>query len=181
MIQNLIAPSSIKKMRLRYDEALKLRGVPAQYQFPILATSNYQGEPLIDHYSEKENVQIFMENATIKTMKRYGWVVANSDDLPLLIHCSWNLKNMQKDCLFRTSGLLTDLPEQIFRVTEISYIAECPDHLVAAVVPVYDETTILGRTPKEVAQTFNTSNHFLKPVSTYHGEYHTTKEDISKN
>ena len=179
MPNNLISKNEIVLMRRRYDEALRMQGIQCQYQFPILADSNYQGESVIDTYSEKIDTYIFFDSTPkVKTLKRFGWVVENSDDLPFLVHCSWNLAHVQKDSLFRFDGLHSELPERIFRVKEISYDLVAPDHIVCTVIPVYDETTLLGRTQKELEKTFNTSNHFMKSSTTYTGDYHSTKEDL---
>lgn len=176
-MNNLIGPD-IKLMRARYDEALQLRGIPVVYQFPNMADSNSSGEALIDSYSDYIETHIFFEgNPKVKTFKRYGWVVENSEDLPFLIHCSFNLPSMQKDCIFRISGQYSELPDRIFRVNEITYDLQAADHLVCQVVPVYDEKTLVGRTKSEIAQTFNKSNNFLKSRTDYRGEYQSTKED----
>ena len=170
MSVNLIG-EDIKIMRLRYDEALKMQGIPCKYQFPLMPDSNVQGEAVIDSYSDMIDTHIFFdENPKVKTYKRYGWVVENDKDLPFLIHCSFNLKYLQKDCLFHMSGQYTGLPDRIFRVTELSCAMQVPDHMVAQVVPVYEKQTV-GRTEKEVEKTFNTSNHFLKPNVDYRGNY----------
>lgn len=159
-------------MRARYDEALRLQGIPCKYQYPNLADSNVHGEPLIDSYSDFIDTHIFFDgNPKVKTFKRYGWVVENNADLPFLIHCSFNLPYMQKDCLFRIAGMYTDIPDRIFRVTEITYDLQAPDHLVGQVVPVYDKSPV-GRTPKETKATFNKSNYFLKQPTDYRGQYH---------
>ena len=90
---NLIQ-SDIKLFRKRYDEALEMRGIPCTYQFPIIPDTNTQGESLVDSYSEPIDTSIFFEsNPKAKTLKRFGWVVENYEDLPFLIHCSWNLPN----------------------------------------------------------------------------------------
>ena len=176
MAVNLIG-DDILLMRKRYDEALKLRGIPVKYQFPLKPGSNAEGEPVIDSYSEMIETQIFFEgNPKVKTFKRYGWVVENSQDLPFLIHCSFNLPHCQKDSLFRIAGQYSEMPERVFRVTEISYDLSCADHLVCQVIPVYDEQAV-GYTKKEVEKKFNTSNHFLKPNLDYRGNYHNTQED----
>ena len=100
MLQSLIQ-SDITLMRDRYDEALELQGIPCRYQFPNLASTNDQGDPVVDSYSNFYDTHIFFDgNPKIKTIKRYGWVVANSDELPFLIHCSWNLPHVQKDSIF---------------------------------------------------------------------------------
>lgn len=165
-------------MRDRYDEALAMRGIPATYQYPNLATSNAQGETVVDSYSDYIETHIFFEgNPKIKTFKRYGWVVENDTDLPFLIHCSFNLSNMQRDCIFRIAGQYSELPDRIFKVTEISMDMQAPDHLVCQVVPVYEEKPV-GRTDKEISNTFNKSNHFLKQPVDYRGHYHTTQEDL---
>jgi len=177
MSKNLIGPD-IKLHRKRYDEALKMQGVPAIYQFPNLATSNVQGEPLIDSYSDEIKTNIFFDgNPKVKTFKRYGWVVENDKNLPFLIHCSFNLPHVQKDSIFRMSGQYSELPDRVFRVTEITYDFQAPDHLICQVVPVYDDN-ITGRTKKEVEKTFDRSNHFLKPQTDYRGHYHDTTEDV---
>lgn len=170
MSVNLIG-KDIELMRDRYDEALKMMGISAKYQFPNLATSNNQGEPEIDSYSEMEDIHIFFDgNPKVKTYKRLGWVVENGEDLPFLIHCSFNLHNLQKDCLFHISGQYTGMPDRVFRVTELTCDIQAPDHMVAQVVPVYDKQTV-GRTKKEIETTFNKSNHFLKPNTDYRGKY----------
>ena len=176
-MSNLIR-EDVKLMRSRYDEALELRGIPTRYQYPNLADSDVQGQPIIDSYSDMIDTYIFFEgNPKVKTFKRYGWVVENSQDLPFLIHCSFNLPYMQKDSLFRISGQYSEIPDRIFRVTELTYDLQAPDHIVAQVVPVYDEKTLVGRTRTEIANTFNKSNTFLKPRNDYRGEYHNTRED----
>lgn len=171
MSNHLIGPD-ILLMRKRYSEALKMQGVPCQYQFPNLAKANEQSEPEIDSYSEPMDTHIFFDgNPKVKTFKRYGWVVDNDKDLPFLIHCDWDLPNMQKDSIFTMSGLYSGLTERKFRVTEITYDMVAADHLVCQVVPIANGQPITGRTRKEVAQTFNKSNHFLKENTDYRGNY----------
>lgn len=170
MSQYLIQ-SDITLMRARYDEALKMQGIPCKYQFPNLADSNTQGESLIDSYSEEIDAYIFFDGSPkAKTYKRYGWVVENDKNLPFLIHCSFNLMHVQKDSIFRTSGQYSGLPDRIFKVTEITYDLQAPDHLICQVVPVYDKQ-IVGRTEREVANTYNKSNHFLQTNVDYRGNY----------
>lgn len=180
-LNNLIGPD-IRLMRKRYDEALQLQGIPCSFQFPNLPESNSQGEALVDSYSEPIPTSIFFEgNPKVKTFKRYGWVVENDGDLPFLLHCSFNLPHVQKDALFRISGQYAEIPDRIFRVTEITYDIQAPDHLVCQVIPVYDDKTIVGRTPVELKQEFSTSNRFLKKTVDYRGDFHTTKEETKEN
>lgn len=180
MAVNLIGPD-IKLLRDRYDEALVLQGIPVKYQHPHLATSNEQGEPVIDSYSEMIDTHIFFDgNPKVKTFKRYGWVVENNQDLPFLIHCSFNLPHLQKDSLFRIAGQYSELPDRVFRVTELTYDLVAADHIVCQVIPVYDDQPV-GYTKKEVEKTFNTSNHFLKQNVDYRGNYPTTAEDRDPN
>lgn len=163
-------------MRARYDEALEMQGIPAKYQFPVLPDTNVQGEAVVDTYSEYIETHIFFESSPkIKTYKRYGWVVENDKDLPFLIHCSFNLKNLQKDALFSFSGMYTGMPDRVFRVTELTCDLQCPDHMVCQVVPVYEKQTV-GRTNKEIQKTFNKSNHFLHTLTDYRGEYVSEQE-----
>lgn len=167
---NLIG-EDITLMRDRYDEALEMQGIPCRYQFPLMPTSNAQGEAVVDSYSDMIGTHIFFDgNPKVKTYKRLGWVVENDKNLPFLVHCSFNLKNLQKDCLFHIAGQYTNMPDRIFRVTELTCDMQAPDHMVAQVVPVYDKN-VVGRTKKEVEKTFNTSNHFLKPNIDYRGQY----------
>lgn len=180
MAANLIG-EDIKLMRKRYDEALVLQGIPVKYQYPNMAGVNAQGEPLADAYSSMLDTHIFFEgNPKVKTFKRFGWVVENNQDLPFLIHCSFNLPHLQKDSLFRISGQYSELPDRVFRVTEITYDIQAPDHLVCQVVPVYDEQAV-GYTKKEVEKKFNTSNHFMKQEVDYRGNYQRTQEDTDPN
>ena len=175
-LNNLIG-ADVQLMRQRYDEALQLQGLPCKYQFPNLAESNTQGETLVDSYSQPEDTSIFLDsNPKVKTFKRYGWVVENDSNLPFLVHCSWNLPHVQKDSVFRISGQYANIPDRVFKVTEVTYDLQAPDHLVCQIVPVYDEQ-IVGRTPVEIKQTFNKSNKFLKQEIDYRGHYYTTKQD----
>lgn len=168
--------SDITLMRKRYDEALKLQGISCNYQFPNLADSNDQGESVIDSYSDPIEADIFFDSTPkIKTFKRYGWVVANDDNLPFLIHCSWNLPKVQKDSLFRIAGQYSEVPEKVFRVTEITYDAQAPDHIICQVVPVYDKQ-VVGRTSKEIEKQFNKSNYFIQQPVDYRGDYLTNKK-----
>lgn len=180
MSVNLIG-SDILLMRKRYDEALAMQGIPATYQFPLMATSNQNGESLIDSYSDECSTSVFFEGSPkVKTFKRLGWVVENDSDLPFLIHCSFDLPNLQKDSLFKFgSGHFSGLPDRVFRVTELTYDISCPDHVVCQVVPVYDKN-VVGRTDAEVLSTFSTSNHFIKRPLDYRGSYHSTSEDTNK-
>ena len=170
MSVNLIG-EDIKLMRNRYDEALQMQGIPCVYQYPNLATTNTNGESLVDSYSDELNTHIFFDGSPkVKTYKRYGWVVENDQNLPFLIHCSFHLPHVQRDSLFRLAGQYTELPDRIFRVTEITYDLQAPDHLICQVVPVYDKQPV-GRTDKEVERTFNKSNHFLQIPTDYRGDY----------
>lgn len=170
---NSLIAEDVTLMRARYDEALELQGIACKYQYPILADSNTQGESVVDTFSPVIDTHIFFDNSPkVKTYKRYGWVVENDKNLPFLIHCSFNLPHLQKDSLFRICGMYAEMPDRIFKVTELTYDLQCPDHLVAQVVPVYDNK-ITGRTDKEVANTYNKSNHFLKPAVDYRGHHYT--------
>lgn len=176
MAINLIG-EDIKLLRKRYDEALHMRGIPVKYQYPLKAGTNAQGEPVADSYSEMIDTYIFFEgNPKVKTFKRYGWVVENNEELPFLIHCSFNLPHLQKDSLFRIAGMYSELPDRVFRVTELTYDLVAADHLVAQVIPVYDEQAV-GYTKKEVEKKFDKSNYFIKQDVDYRGNYHTTQED----
>ena len=178
MAVNLIG-DDIKLLRKRYDEALQMQGIPVKYQFPNKPDANVQGESVVDAYSDMIDTHVFFDgNPKVKTFKRYGWVVENDQNLPFLIHCSFNLPHMQKDCIFRIAGQYSELPDRIFRVTEITYDLQAPDHLVVQVVPVYDEDHITGYTPKEVEKKYDKSNHFLNPSIDYRGNYHTTQQDL---
>lgn len=171
MSNHLIGPD-VQLMRKRYNEALKMLGVEAKFQFPNLAKANEQGEPEIDSYSEPIPTHVFFESSPkVKTFKRFGWVVDGDKNLPFLIHCSWDLPKLQKDCIFSIAGEYTELPERQFRVTELSYDLQAPDHLVCQIVPVAAGQPITGRTKREIQQTFNKSNHFLKENTDYRGQY----------
>ena len=170
----------ITLMRKRYDEALTMQGIPCKYQFPNIAGSNAQGEPIIDSYSEEIPTFIFFEgNPKVKTFKRYGWVVENDANLPFLLHCSYNLQNVQKDSIFKIGGQYADVSDRVFRVTEITYDLQAPDHLVCQVVPAYDKQYV-GRTETEVKQTFNSSNHFLNTQTDYRGQIYTTRDELGE-
>lgn len=176
MVTNLIG-EDIKLLRRRYDEALALQGVPCKYQFPLMAEPNSSGDPVVDSYSDFIETHIFFDgNPKMKTFKRYGWVVENDSNLPFLIHCSFNLPHVQKDAIFTIGGQYSELPDRIFRVTEITQDIQAPDHIICQVVPVYGDK-ITGRTKKETEKEFSTSNHFLKDNTDYRGNYYTTKSD----
>lgn len=170
MLNNLIG-SDITLMRARYDEALQLQGIECTYQYPSIAGTNNQGEPVADSVSSKIETHIFFDgNPKVKTYKRLGWVVENDKNLPFLIHCSFNLPNVQKDSVFNIAGQYTGLPDRMFRVTEITYDIQAPDHLVCQVVPIYDDN-LVGYTKKEVEKKYNKSNHFLNEPTDYRGRY----------
>lgn len=177
MSVNLIS-EDIKLMRDRYDEALEMQGIPCTYQYPKISTTNAQGEAVVDSMSAKIETHVFFDgNPKVKTFKRYGWVVENDKDLPFLIHCSFNLPHVQKDSIFSISGQYSELPERVFRVKEITYDLQAPDHIIVQVVPVYDKKDVVGRTKEEVKRTYNKSNTFLKPNVDYRGNYHQTREE----
>jgi len=174
MSVNLIG-SDVKMMRKRYDEALQMQGVPCKYQFPLMAESSTSGDPVVDSYSDYYDTHIFFEgNPKMKTFKRYGWVVENDQNLPFLIHCSFNLPHVQKDSIFTIGGQYAELSDRIFRVTEITQDIQAPDHIVCQVVPVYGDNPV-GRTKKETQKQYSTSNHFLKQEVDYRGDYPSTK------
>ena len=180
MLNNLIG-DDIKLMRARYNEALELQGVPCVYMYPTLNSTNAQGEAVVDQYSLPIDTAIFFEGSPkVKTFKRFGWVVENQKDLPFLIHCSFDLPNVQRDSVFKIAGQYTEMPERVFKVTEISYDLQAPDHIVCQVIPVYQKQ-IVGRTEKEVSRTFNTSEHFIKQPIDYRGEYITTSTKYRRN
>lgn len=171
MSNHLIGPD-IKLMRRRYDEALQQQGIPVLYQFPNLAQANEHSEPEIDSYSEPLETYVFFDgNPKVKTFKRLGWVVDNNQDLPFLIHCSWNLPKVQKDSIFTIAGEYSEVMERKFRVTEITSDLQAPDHIVCQIVPVANGQPIVGRTRREIAQTFNSSSHFIKENVDYRGKY----------
>lgn len=168
---NLIG-HDIELYRQMYDEALKMQGVPASYQFPHMATSNTHGEAVVDSYSDMIRTYIFFDGSPkLKTYKRLGWVVENDKDLPFLIHCSYYLPSLQKDSLFHVAGQYTGLAPRVFRVTELTCSMQAPDHMIVQVVPAYEKQTV-GRTDKETEKTFSTSNHFIQDSTDYRGNYY---------
>ena len=69
-MNNLIGPD-VKLIRDRYDEALKLQGISAVYQYPNMAGSNLHGESVVDSYSEYIETHIFFDsNPKVKTLRR---------------------------------------------------------------------------------------------------------------
>lgn len=176
-MNNLIGPD-VKLIRDRYDEALKLQGISAVYQYPNMAGSNLHGESVVDSYSEYIETHIFFDsNPKVKTLRRYGWVVENDNNLPFLIHCSFNLPHLQRDSIFRISGQYTELPDRIFRVTELTYNIQAADHIICQVVPVYDKQ-VVGKTEKEVRTENSTSSRFIKQNVDYRGDPYKTKEKM---
>ena len=176
-MNNLIGPD-VKLIRDRYDEALKLQGISAVYQYPNMAGSNLHGESVVDSYSEYIETHIFFDsNPKVKTLRRYGWVVENDNNLPFLIHCSFNLPHLQRDSIFRISGQYTELPDRIFRVTELTYNIQAADHIICQVVPVYDKH-VVGKTEKEVRMENSTSSRFIKQNVDYRGDPYKTKEKM---
>ena len=87
-----------------------------------------------------------------------------------MIHCSYHLPHLQRNSLFHIAGQYTEMPDRIFRVTELTCDPQAPDHMIAQVVPVYDKQTV-GKTRKEIAQEFNSSSHFIKSPTDYRGNY----------
>ncbi len=139
--------------------------------------SNVQGEPVIDSYSDFIDIHIFFDgNPKVKTIKRLGWVVENNQNLPFLIHCSYHLPELQKDSLFHISGQYTGMSDRVFRVTELTCDIQAPDHLVAQVVPVYENQTV-GETETEIAEKYDRSNYYLQQSVDYRGhDYHPIEE-----
>ena len=177
MLDNIIG-EDIKLWRKRYDEALNLQGIPSQYQYPIMADTNEHGETLVEGYSDFIDTFVFFDgNPQIKTFKRLGWVLENDSNLPFLIHCSFNLPHVQRDSIFRMSGQYSEVPDRVFKVTEISYDMQAPDHLICQIVPVYDNQ-IVGYTKKEIEKKFDKSNYFLKQETDYRGHKYVTKKDV---
>lgn len=177
MSVNLIG-SDITLSRKRYDEALQMQGVPCKYQYPLMAEANTSGDPVVDSYSDFVETHIFFDgNPKMKTFKRYGWVVENDQNLPFLIHCSFNLPNVQKDSIFTISGQYSGLPDRIFRVTEITQDIQVPDHIICQVVPVYGDN-VVGRTKKETEKTFSSSNHFLQDSTDCRGNYYSVQSEV---
>lgn len=170
MALNIIG-EDIKLMRIRYDEALEMQGIPCSYQYPINSTSNSQSEIVLDGLSDPEDIHIFFDsNPKLKTYKRLGWVVENDKNLPFLVHCSFHLENLQRGSIFRMSGMYTGMPERIFRVTELTCDMQAPDHMIAQVVPVYDNK-IVGETKSEIKEKYKKSNHYLKKDVDYRGKH----------
>lgn len=166
-----IISQDIELMRDRYDEALKMRGISCIYQYPISPDVNSQSEIVADGMSDPEQTQIFFDSSPkLKTYKRLGWVVENDKNLPFLVHCSFNLQNLQRGSIFRMSGMYTGMPERVFRVTELTCDLEAPDHMIAQVVPVYDNR-IVGDTKSEIKNKYNKSNHYLKNDVDYRGKH----------
>lgn len=168
---NNLVGADIKIMRQRYDEALTLQGIPCDYSYPNLNDTNAQGESVIDSYSIPITTNIFFDGTPkIKTYKRLGWVVENDSDLPFLIHCSFNLPNVQRDSKFTFSGMYSEVEGRSFRVLEITYDLQAPDHLICQVVPIYGDNHV-GRTKEEVRRAFDRSSNFIQSPVDYRGSY----------
>lgn len=176
-MNNLIG-EDIKLMRKRYDEALKLQGISCTYQYPLWAESNNSGDPVAEAYSDIIDTFIFFDgNPKMKTFKRFGWVVENDRDLPFLIHCSFHLPHVQKDAIFTIAGQYSELPDRVFRVTEITQSLQAPDHIICQVVPIYGDN-IVGRTINETKHQYDKSNYFLEYPVDYRGNYPHVKSDV---
>ena len=57
-------------MRKYYDEALEMQGIPCRYQYPLMATTNEQGEAVVDSYSDIINTHIFFDGDPKGSRKR---------------------------------------------------------------------------------------------------------------
>jgi len=168
----LIQPEDVEFLRCCYDMALELQGVPCEYQYPLKNDYNIHGEQSADAFSEIIHTFVGVEaDPKISTLRKIGWVVENSSDLPFLLHVSFSLPGLQKGSKFKISGLYTELPAREFVVERITVPFQAPDHVIVEVIPQYDKKNRgIAEDKAEVEKMLDREELFFVEPTDYRGD-----------
>jgi hypothetical protein len=169
--RQLIVDEEVQMLREMYDEGLEMQGVPVRYQYPLKNDYNTHGEQAADSFSEFIDTFVGVEaEPKISTIRKLGWVVENSADLPFLLHASFNLPEIQKGSKFFFAGLHTGLPSREFVVERMSMEFQVPDHIVCEVIPQYRADGGIAECPVEKQKQLDKETLFFEEESDYRGE-----------
>jgi len=178
--RQLIVDEEVQMLREMYDEGLEMQGVPVQYQYPLKNDYNLYGEQAADAFSELIDTFCGVEaQPKIATLKKLGWVVENSSELPFLLHVSFNLPEIQKGSKFFFAGLHTGLPTREFVVERMSMEFQVPDHIICEVIPQYRKDGGIAEDAVAKQKLLDKETLFFEEESDYRGEvYDLTDGDI---
>lgn len=132
----LLIGNDLLLQRKYFIEMSRLYGVEALYQHPINSTKTYNiyGE-LNTQYSECEKVWvIFKEQPDVKTLRKLGWASETQEEFSI-ISVPYDLKNIQKGCIFNIPDVFNNEAYRPFRVEEISTKPIYPASLTCKLVP----------------------------------------------
>lgn len=146
-----------------FKEAAKLLGIQVKYSYPIDMTFSQYGDEDPRGFSEAKEIDIiFEENPNIRTLKKYGWVTENSDEVPYMAQFAYDTPNLAKGCRIEIPspiGMEKKINGRLFVVTDIHTSLEFPEAWMCKLAPVFADKPV----PQEVEQKVSSENtNFLK-------------------
>ena len=152
-----------------FKEMCMLRGLPADYIYPVDEEYSIHGQ-IFPNFSSIFNINIIFEsNPKIKTLKNYGWVSEDSSDKPYIAYLAYDTPHIQTKARLKLFPIGGDKDGKWFEITEIHHAIEFPDAYACKLAPVYD-------TEKEKLDYSETNNNYIEGdnqpnETTHHNQY----------
>lgn len=136
----LLLSPDIKLHRRYFEEMTKLLGITVIYR-ALKPNCSYTTYAEIEANYEKSIPVgcIFTEHPDQKTLKKMGWV-SELQEGASIIHVPYDLKGIQRGCLFIVPSGLDNAEGRVFRVTKLSNSIVYPASISCEIVPEYEDT-----------------------------------------
>lgn len=120
-----------------FKEMANLLGFTVGYQYPLGDTKTIHSEPNMPMSNPIQLDIIFMENPTVDTLKKHGWVVEIGEAKPAVAQVPFDTPKLQRYSRIIIPPVGSVLDARTFEVTAISSILEYPDCWTVRLAPVY--------------------------------------------
>ena len=137
----LLHKKDIELHRGWFKEMTKLIGITVLYRAPKEGMKDWDIHGDLDAKYEmpKQTGVIFDEHPTIWTMKKLGWNAEQNEEVSI-IHCEYDLPNLQVGALFVIPSGIDNSEGRVFRVVRMSTIQIYPASIACQIAPEYENT-----------------------------------------
>lgn len=133
----LLTNSDATQHRKWFKEMAELLGWKVGYQYPLGDQKTIHSEPNMPMSNPVSLDIIFIENPTMDTLKKHGWVTEIGEQRPVIAQVPFDTPYLQRYSRFIIPPVGSVMDARTFEVTAISSILEYPDSWTVRLAPIY--------------------------------------------
>lgn len=157
----LLTNKDARIYRNAFKEMAKLRGISVSYQYIKDKHMTIHSETNSTYSDPIRMDIIFMENPSVSTLKKIGWVSEISEPKPIIAILPFDAPNLEIDCRIIIEPYEEiDSRQRVFEITDIKTFLEYPESYTCILAPVYDSLT----EPTDLNYS-KVNNNFIDPHS----------------